>query len=851
MSYNLGNTDAITYDGAEVDKLTLNGETIWESGAPPAQSEKLDTLYWYQLYGGYEPFLPDDLGISRPKKIPLGGYIDGQDGANGGYYKNDIAVKFDAFKGTDRHVLYNQIFLDISSWIPDGSTGIKSLRVSTEDANEVIMVDNSGQVFSKSKSGKLRGDGVLERRLSFEEFKVQEFDGGHPKYWLPHTWAKQPSFTMGPLTLNGPGKFGYSSDHVTLPNWSGFSSSTDPSGLYQDGGVQLPATGGITNAHSITGYTHENSGGIDGFFINSDEGVFATSPLDSGTVRFSRYGAIQGFAYDDPTLWTGSPQGNNTDAFVTGIIVNPMSKVTSLGLSFPEKRRTFAKSLTGLKDAIESYGGEVTDSVVGVNSIGKGIMATTLDPTSKSTDFKYYSMLCGSFGGVYLFRDLDGATHEGWYGFDWYGGFRFSESAKKVFSSGDKRLLGYLPFKGDLYSPEDSSGLNLVLLYEGDRQLFFTMPPDINGVSCSAATLQTVGFNRENIRHPRSGQIFIKPSGTFKVNDNYTYTWTSKSAYWHWHDKHVEKWDSLMDDDGLIPSDGVYYVKAKDEYRSANAARGADNLPRLESDASTADTTSPTTVNSWGVRQPYQVASKPVGSFAMVVGDTFWAWGENWHGELGIGDYAHLHPDADDGDWVADETTGWIKKRLLSTGAWKEEPKKNASGDYTHFVRYAMWGNHLYQPVYVKYDHDGNEIKGIKDIAVCNQGILILKTDGTLLASGRFWKPIAYCDWSSTSINTMDTSAPSLGSVLETNTPSLVSMNGGAPFTRYPAPIYPSRFEDTGLVDIEAVSAASLTAIIVQKAGSASGYLWELGYETLTSTQTINSNKTGNHVTGI
>lgn len=30
MSYDLGNTDAITYDGEEVDKLTLDGTTIWE-----------------------------------------------------------------------------------------------------------------------------------------------------------------------------------------------------------------------------------------------------------------------------------------------------------------------------------------------------------------------------------------------------------------------------------------------------------------------------------------------------------------------------------------------------------------------------------------------------------------------------------------------------------------------------------------------------------------------------------------------------------------------------------------------------------------------------------------------------
>jgi len=33
MSYNLGNTDAITYDGQDVDKLTLNGTTIWEKAS--------------------------------------------------------------------------------------------------------------------------------------------------------------------------------------------------------------------------------------------------------------------------------------------------------------------------------------------------------------------------------------------------------------------------------------------------------------------------------------------------------------------------------------------------------------------------------------------------------------------------------------------------------------------------------------------------------------------------------------------------------------------------------------------------------------------------------------------------
>ena len=31
MSYNLGNTEAMSYNGAEVDKLTLDGVIIWES----------------------------------------------------------------------------------------------------------------------------------------------------------------------------------------------------------------------------------------------------------------------------------------------------------------------------------------------------------------------------------------------------------------------------------------------------------------------------------------------------------------------------------------------------------------------------------------------------------------------------------------------------------------------------------------------------------------------------------------------------------------------------------------------------------------------------------------------------
>ncbi len=35
MSYDLGNTDSITYDGKDVDKLTLDGTTIWERVAAP------------------------------------------------------------------------------------------------------------------------------------------------------------------------------------------------------------------------------------------------------------------------------------------------------------------------------------------------------------------------------------------------------------------------------------------------------------------------------------------------------------------------------------------------------------------------------------------------------------------------------------------------------------------------------------------------------------------------------------------------------------------------------------------------------------------------------------------------
>lgn len=850
QNIDLGNTDSVTFNNhTDVEKVILNGETIWELGGAIAESAKIDTLNWYQVYGGRE-----STGISNPRKVPLGGYIDGQDGANGGYYKDDIAIKFNSPEGTYETEWYDSPFGNVSSWIPEGSGGIKSLRVSQESSSEIIMVTNDGQVLSKSGTGKLRGDGVLTSRYSFDKFKVQEFDGGHPKLFLPHAWNKRQGPNMGPLTTNAPGKFGYASDHLTLPNWSGFSSSTSPSDLYQDGGgVQLPATGDIINAHSITGFTHEGDDWqhLGGFFINSDEGVFATLPFTgdpfSRAVRFSRYGAIQGFAYNDSTLWTGT-------TFVNGLILNPMSQVTYLGLSYPEQRRTFSKSLTELKGQIEGYSGEVLETKQSENSIGNAVMT--------GGDFSYYSNMCGSWTEPYLYRELDGTSHNGWYGFDWYGGFRFSENAKKVFMSGNKRLLGYLPFKGNLYSPSDSTGFNLVLLYEGDRQEFLIMPPSPDNTSCSLAYNTSLGANRENIRHPRSGQIFIKPSGTFKVNDRYTYSWTSKSAYWHWHDTHVNKWDTLMTEDGLIPSDEVHYVKASDTYDHAHPAAGKIELPRLNGDTLMADDPENTTVTSgYTPRQGNFVASQPVGSFAMVVGDTFWAWGQNLFGELGIGDYAHLYPDADDGDWVSDTSTGWIKKRALpGAGEWKEQPSKNASGDYTHFVRNVMWGKHLYQPVYVKYDHDGNEIKNIKDIAVCNQGILILKTDGTLLASGRFWKPIAYCSYGSTSMNTASTSLypisvdpeePTLGPVITANTPSLITRSNGKKVTAYPAPIYPSRFEDTGLVDIEAISAASLTGIIVQKAGSSNGYLWELGYETLTSTQTINSNKTGSHVTGI
>lgn len=902
MSYNLGNTDAITYDGAEVDKLTLDGEIIWESGGVPAQSAKMDDLYWYQLYGGNPTS-----GISNPTKISLGGYIDGQDGSNGGYYNGDVAVSFnhtssylnapknfrtiDVFGEVMEFMDVRQLgFKDISTWIPQGSNGLKSLRISADsrdvDEGEAIMVDDSGRVFSKSKSGKLRGDGVLQRRDTFEKFKVQQFDGGHPKAFLHNAWTKSSSqiSANGARQSNAPGIYGYSADALTIESWSGFSSSTNPSGLYQEGGgVEFPATGDITNAHSITGYHFDKTGNDDfqGYFINSDEGVFATHPHYGGergreAPTLSKYGAIQGFAWDDPVLWSGT-------TFINGLILDPLSKVTFLGLSYPGTRITFSKQSTTLKSAIEDSNG--SDAILETRQykVNPDLLSYSMygffpggyPEDYKSSDFDHYSNMCGSFGAQFLYRHLDGSTHQGWYGFDWYGGFRFSESAKKVFNAGNKRLLGYLPFKGDLYSPTGNTGYNLVLLIEGDYQQSGWPSKTADRSICSKAYLSQAGSNSNNQRHPRSGQIFIKPSGSFKVNDNYTYSWSAKSDYWHWHDTHVEKWNSLMTEDGLIPKDETFYVRASRVYEdiASPGQEGMQRFPSLPGDTSTSALEDGIVLEPAPSKRPgagsYQVdlASRGVGSYAMVVGDTFWAWGANWHGELGIGDYAHNYPAADDGEWIGDGTfrepgNGLLKKRLLthspynpsSVGEWKDEPLKDESKNYTHFARHIMWGRHLYQPVYVKYDHDGNEIKNIKDIAVCNNGILILKTDGTLLASGRFWKPIAYCGYEEgfNLASSRDVYRSSLGPILTTNTPSLKQMGTDSAYkiTVHPIPIYPSRFEDTGLVDIEAISASAGTALIVQKSGS-KGCLWELGYEMLTSTQNINSNKTGTDVTGL
>lgn len=150
------------------------------------------------------------------------------------------------------------------------------------------------------------------------------------------------------------------------------------------------------------------------------------------------------------------------------------------------------------------------------------------------------------------------------------------------------------------------------------------------------------------------------------------------------------------------------------------------------------------------------------GSYVAVIDGNLFTWGSNKYGKLGVGDYG-INRDYVNKTYTEGVSSQWddtmqvspainitpvYQSKLESIAHERKRFGETYSSNTTETVthRWSPWGQWFARPVHIKYDHHGNEITGIKDIACTDSAIFILKSDGTLLASGAVWKPIGYVD---------------------------------------------------------------------------------------------------------
>jgi hypothetical protein len=151
-------------------------------------------------------------------------------------------------------------------------------------------------------------------------------------------------------------------------------------------------------------------------------------------------------------------------------------------------------------------------------------------------------------------------------------------------------------------------------------------------------------------------------------------------------------------------------------------------------------------------------------SYVAVIDGNLFAWGSNKYGKLGVGDYGinrdyvnktYTSGPAPSNQWTdtlqvspAVNITPYAGSTLESIAHERKQFSEAYSSNTSETVmhRWSPWGQWFARPVHIKYDHHGNQITGIKDIACTESAIFILKSDGTLLASGAVWRPIGYVD---------------------------------------------------------------------------------------------------------
>jgi hypothetical protein len=692
QSIDLGNTESVTFNNhADVEKVILNGETIWESFVEPTS---------VKLIGGESISYYD-------KRIPVGAEIVGT--SRGGALihhtpnilnsTNSIAIVSDASG-----------FTDIKSELPSNVSGIKNYFHN----GKKVIITALGSVFADLGGGYKR---VHELSVGTGGLSDPYTEAG---IWLAGNEEEESGFSTDGSTVR---KTSFSG-----PDGGDWSMTLD-SGIHflDDEWLNRDASSfGIRTSHGIFIMNHGEYR-----MMPVSRQLYLTGPQIHGA-----------FSYPQPEHWYATHSIDHTASYFK-LAGNPTWS---------------ANYLTKAGD-----GDGWTSS-----RAWKGQLAVTNSSSTNITAFKYTdSKLIKQAEGLdfYVMPMKDESSV--------WAGFNTEASGpagyKIIISQG-----GYSGDLGELNSSGKTIHKNFSRYFETEttEELYQANPQDYNP-PFNTSTARAYSYDR--LIDYSSRLIDPTTDATMYLVDDYAGYNSIAFKHGYMAPAHKALWDSLHDANGYLKEPNTVKLRksqtarrivgVSDAYRYEESyifhwsryVKGQSSKFVLDATTTPNIFYDPAAAYQWVWYDKFRLAKHMATdmcngfTYTAVIEDKLFVWGCNKYGKLGIGDYAIRHPSVFDDSISATQEWDFSKfPEALQIGTTRSSTALNttflSNGEVERMHKYSPWGQWLPRPVYVKYDHHGNEIKNIADIACTDTATFILRTDGVLLASGSFWRPIAYVD---------------------------------------------------------------------------------------------------------
>lgn len=715
QSIDLGNTASVTFNNhTDVEQVILNGETIWLSAPLPVDSTSL---------------IPGENLLMYEKFVPTGSEIRGTQAGTGGVFytpnafnsTNSIAIK--ATPGS---------FTDIKEDLPSGIPGVRDYF--TLGANPGHQLTGIEVLISGGIGGS-----VYARYGEGEEWKqVMELTVGTGGPSNPYTEA---GAWLSTYTEGGSG-------------WSANGTTVSPStyvGAEGDWSLTLRNGLNFIDDSRLPGVAIHTTNGIH--FIQTGNFRYDSvidPPISEGILNFPQ-----------KENWSITSPFDNQPYKPTYSQWKNVGRVTNISSGTPVAYMYSKNKMLG-----QGYG----------KTAGRGGIGFHVTPMKGDSVWKgYHTESAGPTGYKIMIMQGGYTPH------DWMDRFFSlpSNTTREQYQANPEAYNQYATLAswnsvnssgiGIPYGTEVESGsINFQVYKEAMSKTPRLINPSDTGVFNISDDNNDYNFNNDYLLNPLS------------------FTRTKKTAP-YMHPTHKALWDSLHDASGYIKKpDTVKLAKSNRRQSVGSSGSGQyeshfkwhwsywlNHTPAFLYDCfNSLNNRTPGRAgiyeyydsNSEYRRQATNACSDMMNesSYVSVIDGNLFTWGSNKYGKLGVGDYGinrdyvnKTYTEGASNQWndtmqvsPAINITPGSQSRLESIAHERKRFGEIYSSNTTETVthRWSPWGQWFARPVHIKYDHHGNEITGIKDIACTGSAIFILKSDGTLLASGAVWKPIGYVD---------------------------------------------------------------------------------------------------------